>query len=305
MDFRLIEAFVAVARHGTLTKAAEELYLAQPSVTARIQALELELGQTLLHRSRRGVVLTEAGTRFLRHAERVLREIDESRQELADLRAGRRGRLVLGAAPAISTYFLPPMLVRFAHANPEVELAIRTGHSEDILRMVLDDTVHLGLVRRVVHPAIDSYPVAYEELVLVAAPSHRFAAEREISIVDLASEGLILFDRTSRWHELTWALFASQGVTPHVRLETDNVETAKRMIEVGLGVALLPRVAVEREIAFGSLTSVVVSDAPPVRREVLAVRRRDAALSWPVQSFLMLLPGRGQDLLPQTTRDSA
>jgi DNA-binding transcriptional LysR family regulator len=298
VDLRLIEAFVAVARHGTLTKAAEELYLAQPSVTARIQALEAELGQKLLARSRRGVVLTEAGARFLRHAERVLREIDEGRQELADLSAGRRGRLVIGAAPAISAYFLPPMVARFAKANPEVELAIRTGHSEDILRLVLDDTVQLGLVRRVVHPAIDSYPVAYEELVLVAPPTHRFAAEREISIAELASEGLVLFDRTSRWHELTWALFAAQGVTPKVRLETDNVETAKRMVEAGLGVALLPRVAVEREIAHGSLVAVILSDTPPVRREVLAIRRREAGLAWTVQAFLMVLPGRGQDLLP-------
>ena len=299
MDLRLIEAFVAVAHHGSVTKAAEALYLTQPSVTARLNTLEQELGQKLFIRSRRGVVLTEAGSRFLRHAERVLREIEEGRQELADLRAGRRGQLILGAAPAISTYFLPPMVARFAHANPDVELAIRTGHSEDILRLVLEDAVHLGLVRRVVHPAIDSYPVAYEELVLVAPPHHRFASRGEISIAELADEGLVLFDRTSRWHELTWALFAAHGVTPNVKLEIDNVETAKRLVEAGLGVALLPRIAVEREVNAGTVVPVVVADAPPVRREVLAIRRREAALTWPVQAFLMVLPNRGQELRPQ------
>lgn len=286
-----------MARFGTLSKAAEELFLTQPSVSARLQSLEKELGERLFERDQRGAVLTDAGSRFLRHAERILRILEESKEELDSLHRIDGGRLVIGAAPAVSTYFLPSLLARYAAFNERVEIAVRTGHTEEVLQMVLQDEAHIGLVRRVSHPAIDAYRVAVEELVLVAPPGHRFAELGEVSIADVAAEGLILFDRTTRWHELTWALFASQSVKPNVRLELDNVETAKRMVEVGLGVSLLPGTAVQREIRQGTLIGVPITDAPPVSREVLAIRRREAALPWFVQNFLLVLPGRGQELI--------
>src|SRR5919107_696224 len=113
-----VEAFLEVARLGNVSRAAEALYVTQPTLTARIQALEKELGEALFVRTGRGVRLTDAGRVFLPNAERAVQAVDDGRQALADLRSASAGRLALGAAPAVSTYVLPPVLKRFAALHP-------------------------------------------------------------------------------------------------------------------------------------------------------------------------------------------
>ena len=136
MLFGQVQAFSEVARTGNVSRAAESLYVTQPALTARIQALEKELGETLFVRTGRGVRLTDAGRVFLPNAERAVQSIEDGRQALSDLRSASAGRLALGAAPAVSTYVLPPVLKRFANLHPRVDVAVSTGHSEEILAMV-------------------------------------------------------------------------------------------------------------------------------------------------------------------------
>ena len=237
MLFGQVQAFIEVARTGNVSRAAEALYVTQPALTARIQALEKELGEALFVRTGRGVRLTDAGRVFLPNAERAVQAVEDGRQALSDLRSASAGRLALGAAPAVSTYVLPPILKRFTGLHPRVDVAVRTGHSEEILAMVLNDEVQVGLVRTLRHPDIDS---------------------------------------TSSYYELTQSLFLRGGVVAHTVMELDNIEAAKKMVEEGLGVALLPRVSVAREVSSGLLSEIDVLDAPPVRRSVDAIRRKDA-----------------------------
>src|SRR5436853_2128857 len=175
MLFGQVQAFIEVARTGNVSRAAEALYVTQPALTARIQALEKELGEALFVRTGRGVRLTDAGRVFLPNAERAVQAVDDGRQALNDLRSASAGRLALGAAPAVSTSVLPPVLTRFANPHPRIAVAWRTGHSEEILAMVLKDEVQVGLVRTLRHPDIDSFPLYEDELVLVCNPQHRFA----------------------------------------------------------------------------------------------------------------------------------
>jgi len=244
-----VEGFLEVARRGNVSRAAEAMFLTQPTLTARLHALEKELGEPLFARTRRGMRLTDAGRAFLPYAERAIRAVRDGRQALADARSMSAGRLVLGAAPAVSTYVLPALLQRFAASYPRVEVAVRTGHSEDVLQMLLREEVQLAMVRALRHRDIESIPLYDEELVLVVPPGHAFADRRKVGIADLASERLILFDRTSSYYELTQTFFLSLGVTPREVMELDNIEAAKKMVERRLGVALLPRTAVLGEIA--------------------------------------------------------
>src|SRR5918996_5092621 len=147
MLFGQVQAFIEVARTGNVSRAAEALYVTQPALTARIQALEKELGETLFVRTGRGVRLTDAGRVFLPNAERAVQAIDDGRQALTDLRSASAGRLALGAAAAVRTYVLPPVLKRLPTLRPRGAVARRTGHSEEILAMVLHDEVQVGLVR--------------------------------------------------------------------------------------------------------------------------------------------------------------
>jgi DNA-binding transcriptional LysR family regulator len=234
--------------------------------------------------------LTDAGRAFLPYAERAIRAVRDGRQALADARSVSAGRLVLGAAPAVSTYVLPALLQRFAASYPRVEVAVRTGHSEDVLQMLLREEVQLALVRALRHREIESIALYDEELVLVVPPGHPFADRSPISIADLASERLILFDRTSSYYELTQTFFLSLGVTPREVMELDNIEAAKKMVERRLGIALLPRTAVSGEIAAKTLSQVGVLDAPQVAQQIVAIRRRDQGkATGPVAAFLALL----------------
>ena len=273
------------------------MFLTQPTLTARLHALEKELGEPLFARTRRGMRLTDAGRAFLPYAERAIRAVRDGRQALSDARSVSAGRLVLGAAPAVSTYVLPALLQRFAASYPRVEVAVRTGHSEDVLQMLLREEVQLALVRALRHREIESIALYDEELVLVVPPGHAFADRSPIGIADLASERLILFDRTSSYYELTQTFFLSLGVTPREVMELDNIEAAKKMVERRLGIALLPRTAVSGEIAAKTLTQVDVTDAPQVAQQIVAIRRRDQGrATGPVAAFLALL--KETDLRP-------
>jgi DNA-binding transcriptional LysR family regulator len=271
-----LSSFLEIARTGNLSRAAEALFVTQPALSARLQTLERELGVALFTRTRRGMRLTETGRAFLPYAERALDAVAEGRRLAAEMERGGAGELALGAAPAVSTYVLPPLLKQFAESHPRVRLSVRTGHSEEVLELVLRGQVQLGLVRELRHPEIESVSVYEDELVLVADRDHPFAKRVVIRMEELSGEQLILFDRTSSYHELTNALFRAAGVEPLGVMELDNIDATKKMVQQGLGVALLPQTAVAGELTSGSLRAVAISDAEPVRRQIVAIRRRDA-----------------------------
>ena len=285
-----MQGFLEVARRGNVSRAAEAIYVSQPTLTARLHALETELGERLFVRTRQGMRLTDAGRTFLPYAERATQAVREGRDAIAELNSASAGHLVIASAPAVSTYVLPPLLERFAAAHPRVEVAVRTGHSEEVLQMVLKSEVQLGLGRELRHHDIELIPFYEEELGLMVAPGHHFAERRSVTMADLAAEQLILFDRTSSYYELTQASFASAGLTPRSMFELDNIEATKKMVERKLGVALLPRTAVSVEVAADTLRRVPISDALPMRRRLVAMRRHDhGPPSGVVKAFLDLL----------------
>lgn len=271
-----LEAFAAVVRAGSISGAAEELFVGQPAVTARIQALERVIGTTLLVRGRTGSRLTEAGRALLPYVHRALTAVAAGRRAVGDVASGSGGRLTIGAAPAVSTYVLPAVLHRFQQEHPRVQLSVRSGHSEEVLGMVLREEVDVGLMRPIQHAEIITSPLYEDQLVLVVHRGHEFASHGEIRMHQMASEHLILFDRTSSYHELTSSIFRQAGIAPRGYLEVDNIDAAKRMVEQRLGIALLPLTSVQAEIGTGRLAPVTVADMAPVRRQIVVARRRDA-----------------------------
>jgi DNA-binding transcriptional LysR family regulator len=271
-----IAAFVETAERQSVSRAADALFISQPALTARLKALEADLGAQLFVRTPRGMRLTDAGSAFLPYAVRALETLTDGRMQVNALERGGAGRLVIGAAPAVSTYVLPPLLKRFSEGYPRVSISVRTGHSEEILDLVLREQATLGLVRALQHPGILSTPLYEDRLVLVVDRSHPFAKAGRIRMKDLADEQLVQFDRTSSYRDLTSALFVTAGVSPAGRMELDNIDAAKKMVEQGFGVALLPQTSVTDELEAGTLAEVEVVDAAPVRRKIVAITRRDA-----------------------------
>ena len=273
-----IEAFLTVAERRSVSAAAGVLYVTQPALTTRLKNLERELGVDLFVRTSRGMRLTAEGRAFRPHAQRALQSLAAGRELLRERREGRVGELIVGAAPAISTYVLPLVLRTFQASFPNVHLIVRTGHSEDVLELVLREQVQIGLVRDLPHPAVTSTPLYEDEIVLVVHPQHRLAGETSIAVQELGDERLILFDRTSSYFVLTSAFFREAGVVPRGVMELDNVDATKKMVEHGLGIAFLPYTAVREELADGSLREVAIQGYEPVRRPIVALRRRDAVV---------------------------
>jgi DNA-binding transcriptional LysR family regulator len=298
-----LQAFLEVARARSVSRAADSLFLTQPALTARIQGLERDLGAQLFVRTPRGMKLTEAGDAFLPYAARAIETLADGRRMVNAFERGGAGKLALGAAPAVSTYVLPAVLARFSVGHPRVAVSVRTGHSEELLDLVVRDRVDLGLVRALRHPDIASTPLYEDRLLLVVEPEHRFALTGSIELAQIAGEQLVLFDRTSSYTELTNALFRGAGVVPLGVMELDNIEAAKKMVQQGFGVALLPQTAVAAELEAGLLCEIEIEDAEPVRRQIVAIRRRDRGQAiGAVASFLTLLREMQSELNPERPR---
>src|SRR3972149_565138 len=152
MDFGQIEAFVQVSAHNSFSRAAEVLQLTQPSITARIQSLEREVGEELFERGGRGGRLTDAGNAFLPYAERILQTLVEGRDAIDEVRNVQLGSLQLGSALTISTYVLPHILPDFPRRHSGGEVSIRTGRSEEVLAMLQAARGQAGVGGSVSHP---------------------------------------------------------------------------------------------------------------------------------------------------------
>src|SRR5438876_1022406 len=193
---------------------------------------------------------------------------------------------------AINQTDMPQDPMLFAHLESFVEVARRgpTGHTEEAIEMVLRGEAHIGSGRPIRHPDVELIPVLEDEMLLVVAARHPFASRGKVSLMELAGERLVLFDRTSSYHELTSSLFRQAGIVPASTLELDNVEAAKKMVQQGLGVALLPRMALSAELKARSLRPVKLIGTAPVRRPIVALRRKDAGEPiGPVAGFLEVL----------------
>jgi DNA-binding transcriptional LysR family regulator len=289
VDFGQLEAFVQVAAHHSFSSAAKVLQLTQPSITARIQALEREMGEELFDRSGRAVRLTDAGSILLPYAERMLQMLREAKEGVEDVRRVQAGSLRVGSALTISTYVLPRILRTFHSRYPGVEVIVHTGRSEQVLAMLLSDEVQVGLAHYLTHPDVETVNLYADEVILVANPDHPFAADGQATIEEVSTQPVILGDRGSSYYGLIHDFFRQAGVVPNVVMELDSMEATKRMVEEGLGIALLPRVCLGRELKQGLLTEVVITNAPPVSRQIALIYRKSRKQVRTVQAFLDVL----------------
>jgi DNA-binding transcriptional LysR family regulator len=286
-----VEAFLAIARVGSVREAAERISIGQPAMTARIQALEAELGARLFTRTSRGMRLTEAGLAFLPYAERAADALREGADLVTEVDGGLAGELVIGAAPAVSAYVMPEVLARFARERPGIRLKVRTGHSEEVIEMVVRGEVRLGVVREYRDPRVDIQPLYDDELQLVARPDHPAAEVGMLDAAAMESTRLIVFARSSAYYDLTDSLLRAAGIPSRSLMEVDNIEAAKRMAERGLGVALLPSTSVADAVAAGTLRHVRFEGfgEEGLHDRIVLIRRPDVTAGGATAAVMALL----------------
>jgi DNA-binding transcriptional LysR family regulator len=286
MEIDQLETFLAVATFGGFHRAAEALRVSQPAVSARIKALEQSLSVSLFARSRSGLTLSDAGRTLRPYAEQLLRTASLARQAVHEHQPGKGGPLEIAAALSISVYFLPDVMKRFHHTHPKIGITIRSGHSKEVLDMVLGEEVEIGMARSLQHPEVETISLREDPLLLMANPSQGPKHSRRARLEQVASWPLIFYERGSSDWTLTHSLFRRAGLMPNVTLEVDSIETAKRMVERGLGLAFLPQMAVGEEMRRGKLVSVKILDAEPLGRSLDVIHPRHRPLRSEAQAFL-------------------
>ena len=306
MEFSQLEAFLEAANRGSFRRAADALYLSQPSVSARVQTLESEVGVALFHRTARGVRLTDMGRTFLPFAQRSIETLRRGREVLESVRQTSAGILNMATARVIGTYVLPETLQKFQQLYPDANLHIKVGGSSDVLQMVVDEEVQLGLARFMQHPDVDALHLYDEEAVLVVHPGHSFTKTRVAAMSQVAQEPLIVYDPGdpgSSYFQFINRVCRDAGVTAKVEMNLDSVEAAKNMVRLGLGVSFLPRSAVRREVEFESLILIDLAEVPPVLLPTYLLLRRGQEIGPTARSFLKLLQETYNVEIPVLVKD--
>ena len=282
MELHQLRYFVAVAKEGSMTRAAASLFLAQPTLSIQIRKLEQEIGTKLFERLARNVVLTEAGTAFLEHAERALTELERGRERVEDVVGLRDGRVSLGVLPSVAAHLLPGVLAEFRAEHPGVTVnLVEHDVSREFEQLVQAGQLHMAVTRMPVTLAgLGARTLVREPIVVLVPPDHPLAGRPEVALHELADEGFVCMRSGYGLRELTDQLCAGAGFAPRVVIETGQLSIVHGMVRSGVGVALLPRLAAE-----GAEHAVPVSD-PVARRELGVVWRRTALESPPVAAFL-------------------
>ena len=285
MDAADLRVFEAVARLGGMNRAATELHTVQSNVTARIRLLEDELGLKLFHRHTRGAALTPAGERLLPYAGRVRQLLAEARRAVAD-DGMPRGPLAIGSLETTAGLRLPSLLAAYAEACPEVDLALVTGTTAELVDAVLNRKIEGAFVCGPArHPDIAETPVFAEELVVVTA--------RNIGSVDeLAGKGglkIVVFRAGCSYRQILETWLARRGVVGVRMLEFGTLEGILGCVAAGIGVTLLPEAIVAPAVRAGRITTHRLAPAE-ARVETVFIRRRDHDISSAFSAFLTRLP---------------
>lgn len=306
MDLYHLQTFYRVARLSSFTRAAEELALSQSAVSRHIEALELEFGMELFTRSGRGAALTEAGTRLLEYAERLLHLSQEASRALAELRDLESGRLTVGASTTAGHYLLGPAVAMYQDRYPGVELRLEVRDSQSIIRVVEEGRVDVAVLPEFPVPAgIATEPCLPDELLLVAAPHHPLAQLPEVRLEDLAGVSLFLRESGSHTRRTVEQVLEARGVPVHKR-ELGSSEAIKQAVATGSGVAFCSKYALALELRQGLLVSLSGPDLPLTRHFVFAYpkggRRPPAALAFVslLRKMRPILEAKMVGVLPRT-----
>lgn len=285
MELYPLHVFLTIATEKSFSRAAEKLLRTQPAVSLALQRLETELGEKLIDRSGKELVLTDAGRTVLDYARRFENLTGELNNSLAELRDNSSGRLTIGANESTTLYLLQH-IERYRRLYPKVKIQIRRSLSSRIPAELNDGNLELGVISY--DPRDDrlvSKVIYKDSLAFVVSPQHRFAGRESLSISELGMETFIAHNVISPYREQVLREFHSHGVPLNMDIEMPTIETIRILVQSNLGVAFLPRMCVEGEIANQTLCAIQVKELH-LERKVHLIHPSRRALSYAANAFL-------------------
>ena len=285
MELYPLHVFLTIAGEKSFSRAAEKLLRTQPAVSLALQRLELELGEKLIDRSAKDMVLTDAGQAVLDYARRFENLRQEMENALAELRDNSAGRLTIGANESTTLYLLGH-IERYRRLYPRIKVQVRRSLSSKIPSELIDGNLELGVISYDPGDARLISSVLYtDSLVFVVSPKHSFAKRKSVSIAELGRETFIAHNVVSPYRDVVLREFQRHKVPLNMDIEMPTVETIRRLVEDNQGVAFLPRMCVEKDLDQKTLCEVKVKELQ-VERKIRLVYPSRRALSHAARAFL-------------------
>ncbi len=290
MELSTLRVFMTIASERSFSRAAVKLSRTQPAVSLALQRLENELGEQLLDRLAKDVVLTDAGRTVLDYARRFQSLESEMLNSITELRDRAAGRLVIGANESTSLYLLRH-IESYRQLYPHVKVQVRRSFSSRIPDEIADGNLELGVISYEPRDErLQATVIFTDSLAFVMAPKHRLAKRKQVPISELGEENFIAHNVLSPYREIVLRVFRERGVPLKMDIEMPTVETIRWMVEANQGVAFLPRMCVEQEIAEKRLVAVRVPEIE-VERKIYLVQPAKRAVSYAADAFLKLVIG--------------
>src|SRR5579863_10038144 len=290
MELHALRVFLTVANEKSFSRAGEKLLRTQPAVSLAIQRLELMLGEKLIDRSAKDLLLTDAGKIVLDHARRFENVQGDLENALAELRDKSAGRLTIGANES-STLYLLDHIEKYRRRFPKVRVQIRRSLSSKIPAELIDGDLELGILTYDPEDERLVSKVIYQDhLAFICSPEHRLAEAVQVSITDLGEEQFIAHNVVSPYRAVVLREFQRHKVPLHMDLEMPTIEAIRKMVRSEEGVAFLPRMCVDEEIRQGMLREVKVTEMD-VDRKIRLVYPARRVLSHAAQAFLEVVGG--------------
>ncbi len=267
-----LTAFLSVARYRSLSRAASELDLGQPTVSDRLRALEHELGAALVRRQGRGVALTPEGEAFVSYAQRALEVLKQGRENVRAAHTGSGGRASIAVTVTTGAYLFAPALVAFQREQPDIEVQVRSAHSWESPGLLLDDVVQLALISGpIVHPQLETVRTFRSKLICVAGSNDRAG---EITRSDLAADRLLVSYWGPAYQSFLEEIKASAPDGGRNWIELSPVELVKGLLIAGVGVSIIPAISARLELEAKTLIELTLTDAALPDWHIALIRRR-------------------------------
>ena len=283
MEIHQLRYFLAVSQTRNFSRAAERCHVAQPSLSQQIMKLEDELGEKLFERNKRDVAVTPAGELFRLHAERVLDELDAAREKMREVRGLLRGRVELGALPTIAPYFLPAILKAFGSRHPGIEISIHEDTTANLARAIEHKDLDLAIISA---PAggrhLSSRELFHEPLCLALPAEHPLTRKRTLALRDLENQPFIVMKESHCLGGQALQFCQSRGFSPRVSFRSAQIETIHAFVASGLGVSLVPAMAL-RDDGFDGVAYRNLVERPT--RQIALIQHASRRLGRAAQAF--------------------
>jgi DNA-binding transcriptional LysR family regulator len=286
MNVNQLWVFYNVARHRSFSRAAEALFVTQPSVSNQVKLFEESCGLQLFERNGKKVELTGSGEILFSYAARIFSLIEETEIVIQDIKGTKSGRIRIASGNTPSTYYLPAILDLFRKKHPQIGIQLDVGYDLDIVESILKAKSDLGLIgRKSPHPKLVAIPLWKEELVLIVPPAHAFARHRAVQIPMLQDQPLIMAEKGSGVREIVEGILSAKEISPRIVMELGGNEAIKHAVVSGLGISIIPLIVAKREVEAGALRAVRFSE-DRIMRQFFAIHHKDKNLSSLIKSFL-------------------